>query len=112
MRLKELHTNRQLKKQKQEAANILQQSMIARSEEDDECKVVEAMAERQEGQVIAEFMLPSSLGTGTGLTVGMVEDVRDADIDVEATCLLPSSGVSDCNASIRKCLSPAFTSSK
>ncbi|KAL3175715.1 hypothetical protein MRX96_000907 [Rhipicephalus microplus] len=57
-------------------------------------------AERQEGQVIAEFMLPSSLDAGTGLPVEMVEDVRDLDMDVEATCLLPSSGVSDFNASI------------
>ncbi|KAL3175716.1 hypothetical protein MRX96_000907 [Rhipicephalus microplus] len=37
---------------------------------------------------------------GTGLPVEMVEDVRDLDMDVEATCLLPSSGVSDFNASI------------
>ncbi|KAL3208570.1 hypothetical protein MRX96_052527 [Rhipicephalus microplus] len=125
----ESHTNRQLKTQRQEAANILQQSIIARSEEDNECqengqpnepphavaeelkkllrkkikkskKVASATAERQEGQVIAEFMLPSSLDAGTGLPVEMVEDVRDLDMDVEATCLLPSSGVSDCNASI------------
>ncbi|XP_075749709.1 uncharacterized protein LOC142814586 isoform X3 [Rhipicephalus microplus] len=149
----ESHTNRQLKRQRQEAANILQQSIIARSEEDDECqengqpnepphavveelkKIIEkkdkeikklrkqlseasslntrltnvmlnkiedaaATAERQEGQVIAEFMLPSSLDAGSGLPVEMVEDVRDLDMDVEATCLLPSSGVSNCNASI------------
>ncbi|XP_075737599.1 uncharacterized protein LOC119178684 isoform X2 [Rhipicephalus microplus] len=63
-------------------------------------EVAAVTAERQEGQVIAEFMLPSSLDAGTGLPVEMVEDVRDLDMDVEATCLLPSSGVSDFNASI------------
>ncbi|KAL1472843.1 hypothetical protein MTO96_039061 [Rhipicephalus appendiculatus] len=63
-------------------------------------EVARATAERQEGQVIAEFTLPSSLDAGTGLPKEMVEDVRDADIDGDATCLLPGSVVSDCSASI------------
>lgn len=44
-------------------------------------EVAAVTAERQEGQVIAEFMLPSSLDAGTGLPVEMVEDVRDLGHD-------------------------------
>ncbi|KAL1426243.1 hypothetical protein MTO96_018368 [Rhipicephalus appendiculatus] len=140
------------KKKRLEAAHILQESIIARSEEEAQCqqseepngenvfvvelqKIIEkkekenknlkkqlreanalngrltralldkievarATAERQERQVIAEFTLPSSLDAGTGLPKEMVEDVRDADMDGDATCLLPGSVVSDCSASI------------
>lgn len=64
----------------------------------DKIEVARATAERQEGQVIAEFRLPSSLDADTGLPKEMVE-VCDADMDGDATCLLPGSVV-DCSAAI------------
>uniref|UniRef100_A0A224YR51 BEN domain-containing protein n=1 Tax=Rhipicephalus zambeziensis TaxID=60191 RepID=A0A224YR51_9ACAR len=89
--------NKSLKKQLREANALngrLTRALL------DKIEVARATAERQEGQVIAEFTLPSSLDAGTGLPKEMVEDVCDADMDGDATCLLPGSVVSDCSASI------------